>query len=134
MEPIHRLVAPQHLGRQVHEFLIQPGRLPIPTAMRLQTRPGQNMGHGRKVDRGNEPLFLHHLLQRFVLFPGQEFEEPGLAGQAGTQAARRARSTILRAEMRRKPRIMTRIAAFVPRRDHLPWGQRTCLRSQSTVN
>ena len=44
MEPIYRLVAPQHLGRQVHEFLIQPGRLPIPTAMRLQTSPGQNMG------------------------------------------------------------------------------------------
>jgi len=40
MEPIHRLVAPQHLGRH----LIQPGRLPIPTAMRLQTSPGQNMG------------------------------------------------------------------------------------------
>ena len=92
MEPIYRLVAPQHLGRQVHEFLIQPGRLLIPTAMRLQTRPGQNMGHGRKVDRGNEPLFLHHLLQRFVLFPGQEFEEPGLVGRARTQAARRTRS------------------------------------------
>src|SRR5262245_42953980 len=42
------------------------------------------------------------LLQRFVLFSGQEFEEPGLAGRAGTQAARRARNTILRAELRRK--------------------------------
>ena len=55
------------------------------------------------------------LLQRFVLFSGQEFEESGLTGRAGTQAARRTRSTILGAQMRRKPWITTGVAAFVPR-------------------
>src|SRR5215470_7354588 len=57
------------LSCQSQEFLIQPGRLPVPTAMRLQTRLGQNVGDRRVMDGIDDGLLDHDLLQGATIPP-----------------------------------------------------------------
>jgi hypothetical protein len=71
VEPLHVLRTPQHFGRQPHELLIQSGGLPIATAVRLQTGLGQDVRHGRVVDRSDDGLLHHDLLQAAAIPPGQ---------------------------------------------------------------
>src|SRR5262245_22828084 len=82
VEPLHVLITPQHFGRQPHELLIQPGRLPITTAVRLQTGLGQDVRHRRVVDRSDDGLLHHDLLQAAAIPPGQ-MQPVGAGGRAG---------------------------------------------------
>src|SRR5262249_46122192 len=80
-EPVHCLGAPQDLGRQSHEFLIQPSRLPVPTARGLQAGLGQNVGYRRVVDGIAEGLLDHNLLQAATI-PSGHVQPVGLGGGA----------------------------------------------------
>src|SRR6266568_2807454 len=82
VEPVHVLVTPQHLGRQAHELLIETGRLPVATAVRLQTGLRQEVSYGGVVDRGDDGLLHHHLLQAAAIPPGQ-VHPVGAGGRAG---------------------------------------------------
>src|SRR5215467_3857500 len=63
IQPPNPLVAPQNLRRSGGEFFINRSCLPVATAMRLQTGRSQNTSHGRVVNRINDRLLNHHLLE-----------------------------------------------------------------------